>query len=38
LAFPDKVKEALNRIQEFSSSHTEEEEDILGDEGKALFQ
>lgn len=38
LAYPDKVKAVLNKIQEFASSHTEKEEDILGDEGRALFQ
>jgi len=38
LAYPDKVKAALNKIQEFASTHTEKEEDILGDEGRVLFQ
>ena len=35
---PDLVKAAVQRIQEFASTHTEKEEDILGDDGRALLQ
>jgi len=32
------VTAALARIQEFAAAHTEKEEDILGEEGKAALQ
>jgi len=32
------VSAALARVQEFAASHTDKEEDILGEEGKATLQ
>jgi len=32
------VTAALARVQEFAASHTDKEEDILGEEGKAALQ
>lgn len=35
---PAEIKAALQRIQEFAAAHPEKEEDILGDDGRALLQ
>jgi len=38
LAVPDLLKLSLSKIKEFVLSHVEEDEDILGEKGKAAFE
>jgi hypothetical protein len=34
----DAIKALIQKIKEFATTHTDEEEDILGDDGKKLLE